>query len=70
VIAHVSAGGKLAMELKVEKARGYVPGNLRQLVMAARVSVSWFWMLRSARFVGSAISSRALVSNSVPILTS
>ena len=31
VIAHLSAGGKLAMELKVEKARGYVPGNLRQL---------------------------------------
>ena len=31
VIAHLSAGGKLAMELKVEKSRGYVPGNLRQL---------------------------------------
>ncbi|MBK7355197.1 DNA-directed RNA polymerase subunit alpha [Propionivibrio sp.] len=31
VIAHLSAGGKLAMELKVERARGYLPGNLRQL---------------------------------------
>lgn len=31
VIAHVSAGGKLSMELKVERGRGYVPGNLRQL---------------------------------------
>jgi DNA-directed RNA polymerase subunit alpha len=31
VIAHLSAGGKLVMELKVEKARGYVPGNIRQL---------------------------------------
>lgn len=31
VIAHLSAGGKLAMELKVEKSRGYVPGNLRHL---------------------------------------
>ena len=31
VIAHISAGGKLAMELKVEKSRGYIPGNLRQL---------------------------------------
>jgi DNA-directed RNA polymerase subunit alpha len=31
VIAHLSAGGKLALELKVEKSRGYVPGNLRQL---------------------------------------
>ena len=29
VIAHVSAGGKLSMELKVEKGRGYVPGNVR-----------------------------------------
>ncbi|WP_263769980.1 DNA-directed RNA polymerase subunit alpha [Propionivibrio soli] len=31
VIAHLSTGGKLAMEVKVEKGRGYVPGNLRQL---------------------------------------
>lgn len=31
IIAHVSAGGKLNMELKVEKGRGYVPGNLRQI---------------------------------------
>ena len=31
VIAHVSAGGKLAMELKVEQGRGYIPGNLRQI---------------------------------------
>ena len=29
VIAHVSSGGRLAMELKVEKGRGYVPGNVR-----------------------------------------
>ena len=32
VIAHLSAGGKLSLELKVEKSRGYIPGNLRQLV--------------------------------------
>ncbi len=31
VIAHLSAGGKLSMELKVEKACGYQPGNLRNL---------------------------------------
>ena len=31
VIAHLSAGGKLAMEIRVEKSRGYVPGNIRQL---------------------------------------
>ena len=30
IIAHISAGGKLAMEIKVEKSCGYVPGNLRQ----------------------------------------
>jgi DNA-directed RNA polymerase subunit alpha len=31
VLAHLSAGGKLAMEIKVERSRGYVPGNIRQL---------------------------------------
>ena len=31
VIAHISAGGKLAMEIKVEKGRGYVPGNVRHV---------------------------------------
>lgn len=31
VIAHLSAGGKLAMEIKVEKGRGYMPGNMRNL---------------------------------------
>lgn len=31
VIAHISPGGKLAMEIKVEKGRGYVPGNIRNL---------------------------------------
>ena len=29
VIAHLSAAGKLAMQVKVEKGRGYVPGNVR-----------------------------------------
>lgn len=31
VIAHLSAGGKLAMEIKVERGVGYVPGNVRNL---------------------------------------
>jgi len=31
VIAHLSAGGKLAMEIRVEKGCGYVPGNVRNL---------------------------------------
>jgi DNA-directed RNA polymerase subunit alpha len=30
-IAHLSAGGKLSMEITVERGRGYVPGNLRQI---------------------------------------
>jgi len=31
IIPHLSSGGKLALELKVEKNRGYIPGNLRQI---------------------------------------
>ena len=30
VIAHLSQGGKLDMQIKVEKGRGYVPGNVRR----------------------------------------
>jgi DNA-directed RNA polymerase subunit alpha len=29
VIAHLSAGGRLEMQIKIEKGRGYVPGNVR-----------------------------------------
>src|SRR5207244_8008153 len=31
VIAHLSSGGKLEMQIKVESGRGYVPGNMRYL---------------------------------------
>ena len=31
MIAHLSSGGKLSLELKVERNRGYIPGNLRQI---------------------------------------
>ena len=31
VIAHLSPGGKLSIELKVEKGRGYIPGNARRI---------------------------------------
>ncbi|MCL2074928.1 MAG: DNA-directed RNA polymerase subunit alpha [Betaproteobacteria bacterium] len=31
VIAHLQSGGKLSMEIRVEKGRGYVPGNMRNL---------------------------------------
>ena len=30
VIAHLSAGGKLDMQIKVEESRGYVPGSMRR----------------------------------------
>lgn len=30
VIAHMSQGGKLEMQIKIEKGRGYVPGNMRR----------------------------------------
>jgi DNA-directed RNA polymerase subunit alpha len=29
IIAHIAPGGKLEMQIKVEKGRGYVPGNVR-----------------------------------------
>jgi DNA-directed RNA polymerase subunit alpha len=59
VIAHLSPGGKLAMEIKVEKGRGYVPGNVRNLG-DPRPSASWSWTLRSAR------SSRCLCGRKRP----
>src|SRR5215210_1347810 len=31
LIAHLTAGGNLDMQIKVEKGRGYVPGNVRRL---------------------------------------
>jgi len=31
VIAHLAAGGKLEMQIKVEAGRGYVPGNMRYM---------------------------------------
>jgi DNA-directed RNA polymerase subunit alpha len=31
IVAHLSHGGKLDMQIKIEKGRGYVPGNVRRL---------------------------------------
>ena len=39
VIAHLSAGGKLDMQIKVEKGRGYVPGNMRRFADEATKSI-------------------------------
>jgi DNA-directed RNA polymerase subunit alpha len=45
IIAHLSAGGNLAMELKVEKSRGYRGGQpARVRATVARVLANSFWM--------------------------
>ena len=36
VVAHLTAGGKLDMQIKVEMGRGYVPGTVRQLSRESR----------------------------------
>ena len=39
VIAHLSQGGKLDMQIKVEKGRGYVPGSMRRYADEATKSI-------------------------------
>jgi DNA-directed RNA polymerase subunit alpha len=39
VIAHLTPGGKLDMQVKVEKGRGYVPGNVRRLAEDANKTI-------------------------------
>jgi len=36
VIAHLSPGGKLEMQIKIEKGRGYLPGNMRLVAEEAK----------------------------------
>ncbi len=36
VVAHLTAGGKIDMQIKVEMGRGYVPGTVRQLANEGR----------------------------------
>lgn len=36
IVAHLTAGGKLDMQIKVEQGRGYVPGTVRQLASESR----------------------------------
>ena len=36
VVAHLTAGGKIDMQIKVEMGRGYVPGTVRQLAKESR----------------------------------
>jgi DNA-directed RNA polymerase subunit alpha len=59
VIAHLRPGGKIAMEFKVEKGRGYVPGNIRNLNEAKTIGqlvldASFSPVRRVAYFVESA----------------
>ena len=37
VIAHLAPGGKLDMEIKVEKGRGYEPGNIRPVLTEGKI---------------------------------
>ena len=41
VIAHLAQGGELDMQIKVEKGRGYVPGNLRRFVRHQFINRAW-----------------------------
>jgi DNA-directed RNA polymerase subunit alpha len=67
VIAHLTAGGKLDMQIKVEQGRGYVSAiSLMNLVRLGILRL----MHRSARSIASAMPWKALALSSVPILTS
>jgi DNA-directed RNA polymerase subunit alpha len=70
VIAHLSTNGKLSMEIKVEKGRGYVPGNVRNLGDAKTIGQSWFLTLLSVLFVRVATRLKMHASSSVPTWTS
>jgi DNA-directed RNA polymerase subunit alpha len=71
VIAHLAQGGKLDMQIKVEKGRGYVPGNMRRLATSRPSrSAASCWTLRSRRSAASATRSRTPVSSSAPTSTS
>ena len=72
VIAHLSQGGKLDMQIKVEKGRGYVPGNLRRFgdepTKSHRPHRARCLVLAGAR--ASATRSKARASSSAPTSTS
>ena len=64
VIAHLSGGGRLELQIKIEKGRGYVPGNVRafrddhsktigRIVMDASFSRSSVFRTRSKRRVSN-----------------
>lgn len=71
VIANLTDNGKLDMQIKVEKGRGYVPGNVRRLSEDANKTIGRiFWTLLSHLSAVFPMLLNPLVSNNVPIWTS
>ena len=72
MIAHLSPGGKLDMQIKVEKGRGYVPGNMRRYGDEPTKSIGRIVLDASFSPVRrvSATRSRARASSSAPTSTS
>ena len=71
VIAHLAQGGKLDMQIKVEKGRGYVPGNLRRFGdEPTKSSAASCSTPRSRRSRVSATRWRTPASSSAPTSTS
>ena len=68
VIANLS-GGKLDMQLKIEKGRGYQPGEHLRTTIARVRSAASLWMLPSPRSCVLLTVSKTHVSNSAPTLT-
>ena len=69
MIAHLSSGGKLAMEIKIERGCGYVPGNVRNLGDSKSIGK----LVLDASFSPVrrvAYNVKALVSNNAPTSTS
>jgi DNA-directed RNA polymerase subunit alpha len=67
VIAHLTKGGNLDMEIKIEGGRGYVPASTRVLSDESR-PVGVIWLMRfSARSRKSVSMLKVPVSNSVLI---
>ncbi len=72
VIAHLTAGGKLDMQIKVEKGRGYVPGNVRRFGDETTKTIGRIVLDASFSPVRrvSATRSRTPASSSAPTSTS
>jgi DNA-directed RNA polymerase subunit alpha len=71
VIAHLSPpAASSTLQVKVEKGRGYIPGNLRVISEESRASAGSFWTPLSRRFAACRMPLNPPVSSSVPTSTS